>query len=77
MVQRGMRPMQAIQSATAVAAHYMGWDQDVGSIEAGRFGDLIAVRGNPLQDIGVLQHVDVVIKGGLVLKLPPRAQDHQ
>ena len=76
MVQRGMRPMQAIQSATALAARFMGWDKDVGSVETGKFGDLIAVRGNPLQDIGLLQHVDVVIKGGLVLKLPPRAQDH-
>ena len=70
MVARGMTPMQAVQSATSVAAHYMGWDENVGSVEAGKFGDLIAVRGNPLADIKLLQQVDVVIKGGLVLKLP-------
>jgi len=76
MVERGMRPMQAIQSATSVAAHFMGWDKDVGSLEAGKFGDLIAVRGNPLVDVGVLQQVDVVIKGGLVFKLPAQPQSH-
>jgi imidazolonepropionase-like amidohydrolase len=70
MVARGMTPMQAVQSATSVAAHYMGWDENVGSVQAGKFGDLIAVRGNPLADIKLLQQVDVVIKGGLVLKLP-------
>ena len=70
MVARGMTPMQAVQSATSVAAHYMGWDENVGSVEAGKFGDLIAVRGNPLADIKLLQQVEVVIKGGLVLKLP-------
>jgi imidazolonepropionase-like amidohydrolase len=70
MVRRGMTPMQAIQSATSVAALYMGWDESVGSVEAGKFGDLIAVRGNPLADVTLLQNVEVVIKGGLALKLP-------
>jgi len=70
MVQRGMTPMQAIQSATSVAAHYMGLDQQVGALAVGRFGDLIAVRGDPEKDITTLESVDVVIKGGLLLKLP-------
>jgi imidazolonepropionase-like amidohydrolase len=70
MVKRGMTPMQAIQSATSVAAFYMGWEESVGSVEAGKLGDLIAVRGNPLADITLLQNVEVVIKGGLALKLP-------
>jgi imidazolonepropionase-like amidohydrolase len=70
MVQRGMTPMQAIQSATSVAARFMGWSDRVGAVEAGRFGDLIAVRGDPLADISLLQKVDVVIKGGLIFKLP-------
>lgn len=70
MVQRGMTPMQAIQAATSVAANYLGWSDRVGALEAGRFGDLIAVRGDPLADIAVLQKVDVVIKGGLIFKLP-------
>jgi imidazolonepropionase-like amidohydrolase len=70
MVERGMTPMQAIRSATSVAARFMGWSDRVGALEKGRFGDLIAVRGDPLADITALQSVDVVIKGGLVFKLP-------
>jgi len=70
MVKRGMSPMQAIKSATEVAAHYMGWDADVGTLEPKKFGDLIAVRGNPLYDISVMQDVVAVVKGGLVLKVP-------
>jgi len=70
MVKNGMTPMQAIQSATSVAATYMGRDNDVGTLQVGKFGDLIAVRGNPLFDITTLEQVDVVIKGGLIFKLP-------
>jgi imidazolonepropionase-like amidohydrolase len=70
MVQRGMTPLQAIHSATSVAARYLGWEDRVGALEPGRFGDLIAVRGDPLADISVLQRVEVVIKGGLIFKLP-------
>ena len=70
MVQRGMAAMDAIKAATSVAAYHMDWDDDVGAIEAGRFGDLIAVRGDPLADIAILQDIDVVIKGGLIFKLP-------
>ena len=70
MVKRGMTPMQAIKSATSVSAHYMGWDDRVGALAPGRFGDLIAVRGDPLEDITRLQQVAVVIKGGTAFKLP-------
>jgi imidazolonepropionase-like amidohydrolase len=70
MVGLGMTPMDAIKTSTSVAADYLGWQSDIGAIEEGRFGDLIAVRGDPLQDIKVLQQVDVVIKGGLVFKIP-------
>ena len=70
MVKRGMTPMQAIQSATSVAAHYLGREADVGELAVGKFGDLIAVRGDPLIDISVLENVDVVLKGGLIFKLP-------
>jgi imidazolonepropionase-like amidohydrolase len=70
MVERGMTPMQAIKAATDVSAHYMGWEADIGTLEPGKFGDLIAVRGNPLADIKALQDVVTVIKGGLVFKLP-------
>jgi len=70
MVKRGMTPMQAIQSATSVAAHYLGTEADVGSLEVGKLGDLIAVRGDPLMDITVLENVEVVLKGGLIFRLP-------
>jgi len=69
MVERGMTPMEAIRAATSVAAEFIGWDQDVGSITEGKFGDLVAVRGDPLTDIRVLQDIDVVVKGGLVFKI--------
>lgn len=70
MVARGMTPMQAIQSATSVAARALGWEDRVGAIEVGRFGDLIVVRNDPIRDVTALQTVDVVIKGGLAFKLP-------
>jgi imidazolonepropionase-like amidohydrolase len=70
MVQRGMTPMEAIQSATSVAARYMGWEDRIGAIAPGRYGDLIAVRCDPLADISCLEHVDVVVKGGLVFRQP-------
>lgn len=70
MVQRGMTPMQAVQSATSVAARHMGWDDRIGSVQPGRFGDVIAVRGDPLRDVTLLQRVDAVVKGGLVFRAP-------
>jgi len=71
MVERGMSAMDAIKSATSRAAHYLGWSEDVGALTPKRYGDLIAVRGNPLVDVSLLQKVDVVIKGGLIFKLQP------
>ena len=68
MVARGMAPMQAIRSATGVAAQYMGWEDRVGTLAAGRFGDLIAVRGDPLTNITLLERIEVVVKGGDVVK---------
>jgi imidazolonepropionase-like amidohydrolase len=70
MVQRGMTPMEAIQAATSVAARFMGWGDRVGALTPGHFGDLIAVPGDPIADIKLLQNVPVVIKGGLAFKLP-------
>jgi imidazolonepropionase-like amidohydrolase len=72
MVERGMTPMEAIQSATSVAAKYMGWSDRVGSIEPGRYGDVIAVKGDPLVDVRRLQDVSVVVKGGEVVREPTR-----
>jgi imidazolonepropionase-like amidohydrolase len=59
-----MTPMEAIQAATIHAAELLGWPADVGAIEAGMYADIIAVRGNPLDDISVLEDVRFVMKGG-------------
>ena len=63
-VSLGESPMKALVSATSLNAEIMGWSDRVGSVEAGKFGDLIAVTGNPLQDITELQRVRFVMKGG-------------
>jgi imidazolonepropionase-like amidohydrolase len=69
MVQYGMTPAQAIQTATANAAEALG-RKDIGVIEAGRFADLVAVKGNPMQDVSLLERVDFVMKGGEVVRKP-------
>jgi imidazolonepropionase-like amidohydrolase len=68
MVKFGMRPMQAVQSATVVAAELMGWQDRVGAIEPGRLADLIAVEGDPLEDLDLFTDVAFVMKGGEVVK---------
>jgi len=68
MVQYGMTPMQAIQAATMNAAELMGWKDRVGSIEPGKYADLIAVSGDPLSDVRQLEKVGFVMKGGAVVK---------
>lgn len=68
MVRYGMTPMQAIQAATAVAAELLDAAGEVGSIEPGRYADIIAVRDSPLDDIARLEHVAFVMKGGRVVK---------
>jgi imidazolonepropionase-like amidohydrolase len=71
-VDGGMTPMQAIQSATRVGAECMGWEKNVGTVEAGRFADLIAVAGDPLRDVTELERVRWVMKGGRIVKDEPR-----
>ena len=70
MVERGMTPMQAVKSATSVAATHMGLDKEVGAIRVGLRADIIAVRGDPLADLKRLRDVSVVIKDGIVVKVP-------
>jgi imidazolonepropionase-like amidohydrolase len=70
MVKWGMTPGQAIRSATSTAAELLGWSDQVGSVEPGRFADIVAVAGDPLKDITVLEHVDFVMKNGTVMKKP-------
>ena len=68
MVRWGETPMQAIQAATVNAADLLGWADKVGALEPGKYADVIAVAGDPLQDITVLEHVAFVMKGGEVVK---------
>jgi imidazolonepropionase-like amidohydrolase len=68
LVRYGMTPMQAIKAGTSVAAELLGQQASFGTIEAGRLADLIAVAGNPLQDITELERVRFVMKGGTVYK---------
>jgi imidazolonepropionase-like amidohydrolase len=67
MVKLGMTPMQSIRAATVNAADLLGWSDRIGSIEAGRFADIIAVSGDPLADVSALEHVSFVMKGGQVV----------
>ena len=67
MVKLGMTPMQSIQAATVNAADLLGWSDRVGSIEAGRFADIIAVNSDPTADVTVLEHVVFVMKSGQVV----------
>ena len=65
---RGIPPLEVIRAATVNGAELMGWQEDVGTVEAGRYADLIAVEGNPLTEIAVLQQVKFVMKGGTIVK---------
>ena len=64
----GLSPLRALQAATTINAEALGWKDRVGSIEKGKFADLIAVSGNPLDDITELQRVMFVMKGGKVIR---------
>ena len=73
MVQWGMTPIQAIRAATTSASEALG-RPEVGSLRPGAYGDIIAVRGDPLTNVAVLEHVDAVVKGGKLVKAPGAAQ---
>jgi imidazolonepropionase-like amidohydrolase len=68
MVRYGLTPMQALRAATLDAARVIGWEQRVGSLAAGTLADVIAVRGDALADVGLLERVTFVMKGGQVVK---------
>ena len=68
MVEYGMKPIDAIRSATTRAAELLRMEKRIGSIEAGKLADIIAVEGNPLDDIRSLTRVTFVMKGGQVYK---------
>ncbi len=64
----GEKPMQTIVSATKISARVMGWEDRIGTVEAGKFADIIAVEGDPLNDISILEKVQWVMKGGVVYR---------
>ncbi len=68
MVEYGMTPLEAIQAATVHAAELLGWADRVGALEPGKFADLIAVEGDPLADVALLEKVGFVMKGGKVAR---------
>ena len=68
MVKWGMTPAQAIRAATASAAELLDMQDKIGTIEAGKFADIVAVPGDPVKDISVLEQVNFVMKGGVIYK---------
>ena len=73
MVQAGMPPLYAIQAATVHASELLKHDKDLGSVTAGKFADVVAVTGNPLDNIGLLKQVSFVMKEGVVYKRDGKA----
>ena len=70
MVKFGMTPAQAIRSATVSAAELLGMKDSLGAVEAGKFADIVAVPGDPLKDVTVMENVNFVMKGGVVIRRP-------
>jgi imidazolonepropionase-like amidohydrolase len=68
MVQWGLTPMQAIQAATVSAADLLGWQDRLGSVTPGKLADIVAVSGDPLEDVTILENISFVMKGGVVYK---------
>jgi imidazolonepropionase-like amidohydrolase len=70
MVKFGMTPAEAIRSATVTAAELLGMNDSLGTIEAGKLADIVALAGDPLSDISAMEKVDFVMKGGVVVRKP-------
>ena len=68
MVDYGMTPAQALRSATSVGAELLGWQDRIGTIEKGKYADIVAVAGNPVEDITEMERVKFVMKGGQVVR---------
>jgi imidazolonepropionase-like amidohydrolase len=68
MVQYGMKPVEALRAGLLNGATLLGWANEIGALKAGYFADIIAVPGNPLEDIGVLKRVSFVMKGGVIYR---------
>jgi imidazolonepropionase-like amidohydrolase len=74
LVEAGLTPMQANQTGTRVGAELLRWDDRVGTVQTGKLADLIAVDGNPLDDMKALERVEFVMIGGKVVKAPGGVQ---
>ena len=70
LIEAGMSPMDAIKAGTSLGAEVLGWDDRLGTLEQGKLADIIAVPGNPLEDISALEHVGFVMLGGKVIRQP-------
>jgi imidazolonepropionase-like amidohydrolase len=68
-VKYGMTPAQAIQSATTTASEMMGWQDRIGSVDKGKFADIVAVSGDPLKDITESERIGFAMKGGQVVAM--------
>lgn len=77
LVRAGMTPLQTLQAATMSGAELIGMSKDIGTIEAGKYADIIAVKGDPLRDMSAMEQVTFVMKGGVVTKyrIDPNAND--
>ena len=73
MVEAGIPPAYALQAATTHAAQLLRHDKDLGSVEAGKLADVVAVEGNPLDEIKLMQHMSFVMKDGVVYKQDGKA----
>jgi imidazolonepropionase-like amidohydrolase len=74
LTKRGIAPLDAIRAATTLAAELLGWQDQIGAVEEGKYADLIAIEGDPTGDIAVLKQVSFVMKGGTVIKDTLHAQ---
>ena len=68
MVKYGMTPLATLQADLLNGAKVLGWEEQIGKLKAGYFADVIAVPGDPLQDISVLEKIQFVMKGGIVYR---------
>jgi imidazolonepropionase-like amidohydrolase len=68
MVQFGMKPLAALQADLINGAKLLGWEGQIGALKQGYFADIVAVPGNPLDDISVCEHVSFVMKNGVVVR---------
>ncbi|MEO0785154.1 MAG: amidohydrolase family protein [Pseudomonadota bacterium] len=67
MVEAGFSPEEAIRTATVIASEHVEMEREIGTLEAGKFADMVAYEGDPLEDINELLDVDFVMKGGAVV----------